>query len=382
METMQSWYGLKEAHKDFTIENDTDARLLFARHDLDEELKSMLRRSFRTETPPKLVLYGEWGVGKTHTMRHIEYVIAANDDFRATVVFVELPDIVAKSSYQVAHAAFLDALGLEKAREWVVKYQTNHSTDAREQIQEFTQSGDVAAAFDNLITRGDGSRIAWDWLRGISLSATEARLVGLPSTLAQSTSLVRVLQMFGRLSLEADEKLLVFMLDEATKLQYVSNNDAVNHWINAFKALSDPLTKEVGFVVSGSWIDPDEMALPLQDQQVFTRFGEKNYIRLHNLNEGETRVFIKALLSEWVDPGKREEISGRYSAEAEGESVTGETFPFTEGGLDVAVLYACRNAGVTTPRDIQKALDDLFNRAIDEGRHILPSSYVNSLVSG
>src|SRR5215208_5205457 len=119
METMQTWFGLKDEHKDFTIENDVDARLFFARSELDETLQSMLRRSFRTDTPPKLVLYGEWGVGKTHTMRHMEYVIASNDHFNATVVFVELPDIVSKSTYQVAHAAFLDALGLEKARELV-----------------------------------------------------------------------------------------------------------------------------------------------------------------------------------------------------------------------------------------------------------------------
>src|SRR3954471_21351146 len=157
METMQEWFGLKDEHKDFTVENDSDA--FFGRHELDERLQSLLRRSFRTETPPKLVLYGEWGVGKTHTMRHIEHVIARDDNFRGTVVFVELPDIGAKSTYQVAHAAFLDALGLEKAREWVMKFQTAHSSDAREQIQDFTQSGDIAEAFENLITRGDGSRI-------------------------------------------------------------------------------------------------------------------------------------------------------------------------------------------------------------------------------
>jgi Cdc6-like AAA superfamily ATPase len=380
METMQSWYGLKDEHTDFTIENDTDA--FFGRHELDERLKSMLRRSFRTETPPKLVLYGEWGVGKTHTMRHIEHVIAKNDDFRATVVFVELPDIAAKSTYQVAHAAFLDALGLEKAREWMMKFQTAHPSDAREQIQDFTQSGDVAEAFENLITRGDGSRIAWDWLRGIPLSGSEARLVGLPTALTQSTLLVRVLQMLGRLSLEADEKLLVFMLDEATKLGYVSNNDAVNHWINAFKTLSDPLTKEAGFIVSGSWADPDEMALALQDQQVATRFGEQNFIPLQNLDEDETRIFIKALVGEWVDPEKRDKLAAKFASEADGEAVTSETFPLTDAGLEVAVQYACRNAGVTTPRDVQKALDDLFNRAIDEGRHILSSGYVSGLVSG
>src|SRR5688500_13338408 len=147
METMQTWFGLKDEHTDFTVENDTDA--FFGRVELNERLQGMLRRSFRTETPPKFVLYGEWGVGKTHTMRHIEHVIAKNDDFRATVVFVELPDIVVKSTYQVAHAALLDALGLERAREWMMRFTTAHPADARELIQEFTQSADVAAAFES-----------------------------------------------------------------------------------------------------------------------------------------------------------------------------------------------------------------------------------------
>ena len=72
--------------------------------------------------------------------------------------------------------------------------------------------------------------------------------------------------MFGRLALEVEEKVLVFMLDEAAKLDFVSNPDAVNHWLNAFKLLADQQTKEVGFIVSGSWTDMSDMALPLQDQ--------------------------------------------------------------------------------------------------------------------
>src|SRR4051794_7945186 len=117
METMQSWFGLKDGHRDFSIENDGDARLFFARHELNDQLLALLRRSFRTGNPPKLVLYGDWGVGKTHTMRHIQYVLdTRGDDFPATVVFVELPDIGAKSTFQIAHAALLDALGIDRAR--------------------------------------------------------------------------------------------------------------------------------------------------------------------------------------------------------------------------------------------------------------------------
>jgi hypothetical protein len=40
--------------------------------------------------------------------------------------------------------------------------------------------------------------------------------------------------------------------------------------------LADDQTKEVGFIVSGSWNDPDEMALPLQEQQVRSRFTIPN----------------------------------------------------------------------------------------------------------
>ena len=269
MESMQTWFGLKEGHRDFSIENDTDARLFFARHELSRHLLAILRRSFRTGNPPKLVLYGDWGVGKTHAMRHIQYVLETQgDDFPAEVVFVELPDIAAKSTFQVAHAALLDALSIDRARNWVLQYQTIHGAKAREKIQEATQSGDIGMAFANLLGFGDAGRIAWDWLRGIQLSAGDARLVGLPPVLNQSNQLVRVLQMFGRLCGETEQKLLVLMLDEATKLGYVSNSDSVNHWINAFKLIADSQTKEIGFIVSGSWIDPDDMALPLQDQQV------------------------------------------------------------------------------------------------------------------
>jgi len=380
LETMQSWFGLKEEHKDFSIETDTDSALFFARHELDEHLQAMLRRSFRTGNPPKMVLYGDWGVGKTHTMRHMQFVIENKDEFHAIVVFVELPDITSRSTFQIAHSALLDAVGLDRAKQWVLQFQTRHPADAQHQIREFTQSGDVATAFANMLAFGEGSRIAWDWLRGLPLSAADARLAGLPPSLSQSNHYVRVLQMFGRLSQEVEGKSLVFMLDEATKLVYVTNQDAVNHWVNAFKLLADQQIKEVGFIVSGSWIDPDDMALPLQDQQVVTRFGKPNYIMLHRLDERDTSVFIRALLSEWIDSAKRNQLIDQCSKEADGQSVTAETFPFTEPGLDLVVQYACRHGGYTTPRDIQVDLDDLLNRAIDDGRHVLGSVYISHLI--
>lgn len=381
IETMMDWYGLKDGHKDFFIENDAHAELLFARSQLDEDLQARLRRSFRSGNPPKFVLYGDWGVGKTHTMRHVEYAVKTNAAYKARIVFVELPDIEAKSTFQVAHAALLDALGLQCVKNWMVQFQTKNQSKSQEIIQHHTQSEDIARAFQSLIGFGEGARICWDWLRGIQLSSADARSVGLSPVLSQSNQLVNVLRMLGRLSSDIDGNILVLMLDEGTTLQAVTNADSIAHWVKAFKILSDQLTKELGFIVSGSWRDPDDMPDALHDEQIQSRFGVDNYIQLKNFDEQEVREFVMALLDEWIDPEKRSVRLKQYAAEAEGEKCDEKTFPFTQKALEKFVTYACRNGNYSRPRDVQHDLDKMLNRAIDDQRHMLSGKYLDSVVA-
>jgi Cdc6-like AAA superfamily ATPase len=378
VETMAEWFGLKDGRTDFYVENQADARLLFARTELDTRLKALLRRSFRTANPPKLVLYGNWGTGKTHAMRHMQYEIEETPDYSANVIFVELPDITAKTDFQAAHSALLDALGIDRVKTWVTQFQALNP-NALESLQSWTQSADIAKAFSTLIGYGDASRIAWDWLRGIKLSASDARSAGLPPSLDQSHHMVQVLRVTGRLTKVIEGRMLVLMLDEATKLQNVTNGDAISHWVNAFKILSDARTKETGLVISISIPDIDEFPDPLRDQQVVTRFGREHYIALHDFQEEDVQNFLTPLLAQWIDPGKRAEIIETYQAESDGEP-TDLTFPFTEPAFDRFIEYSCRET-ITTPRDLQQLLDDFLNRAIDENRHLLSRAFVDHLIT-
>jgi hypothetical protein len=242
-----------------------------------------------------------------------------------------------------------------------------------------TQSGDIAKAFSTLPGFGEGARTAWDWLRGVSLSPGDARHEGLPPVLEQSSHMAGVLKMLGVLSRDFEDKMLVFMLDEAEKIQFVTDGDALNHWLNAFKVLADPLTKEIGLVTSAAFRDPDDMPGPLADQQVRTRFGEEHYIMLENFNEPATADFVTHLVAEWVDPERRVELEGAHAGQADGEAVS--YYPFSEPGMDGFVEYACRNGGVSTPRDVQKALDDILNYAIDDDRHIISSAYLDQVLA-
>lgn len=378
METMQSWFGLTDEHVDFSVENDRDARFLFARQRLDDTLASLLTRAFRKRTPPKLVLYGDWGVGKTHTMRHIEHVINETDDYGAQVVFVEAPDIQSKSTFQVAHAAFMDAVGLDRVAHWMTQFRVREDTESTYLIRDMTQSADIANAFETLLARGEVQRTAWDWLRGEKLAAADARGVGLPQELSQSKYFVNVLRLLGVLSERVDGKMLVLMLDEATKVEDVTNGDAINHWRNAMKELMDDDNKEVGLIASISLRDPDVFPEAFADEQVRTRLGERNLIELHTFDEEETRIFVESLLDEFVDDTRAGEFESEYSGQTDGEDIAHH--PFTDAALSLFVEFACRR-GVATPRDIQKDMDDMLNRAMDDGRRILSSDYVQDLIA-
>jgi hypothetical protein len=318
-------------------------------------------------------------VGKTHTLRHIGFVIEHTPEYNGYVVFKELPDIKKNSTFQVAHAALLDALGLDVVKTWMLQYQTKHQSASHQNIQAVTQSGDIARAFTSLIGFGDTARICWDWLRGVPLSAGDARSAGLPPSLDQSTQLVSVLRMLGRLCLDVEGKILIFMMDEAFKLTEVTDGGAIGHWLNAFRLLSQRETKEVGIIVSASHADVDDMADALKDVQVRSRFGESHYILLQTLGPDETADFLHGLLSEWIDPAKRQASVGAHNGEADGESLAESTFPFTENAFDRFIEYTCRNGGVTNPRDIQHDLDDILNRTIDSNRHLISAKYLDRL---
>ena len=381
MQTMAQWYGLKEQYADFTIDQDTHARLLFARTALHERIMRILRRSFRTSTPPKFILFGDWGVGKTHTLRHIQYVLGAEADFPARTVFVELPDIAKKSTFQVAHASLLDALGPSIVQQWVTQFQAMHAHQAPIIIQERSQSADIAKAFATLIGYGEASRIAWDWLRGLSLSPGDARSVGLPPSLTQSQHFVSVLRVLGGLCKEIDNSALILILDEATKLDNVTDDDAINHWLNSFKLIASDDLREFGLIVSASYHDPDEMPPAISDQQVQSRLGPHAFINLPRFEMPETREFLASLLDQWIDPILSAALIGQNIGDAESESV-GQYFPFTDDAFERFVEYATmRIGGFTTPRDIQKYLDDIVNRAMDDDRHIISSEYLENVVA-
>ena len=380
MSDFATWFGLKGDRDDFHVQTKRDYALFFARSNIDATIRRSIDEANRGHNPIKMVLFGDWGCGKTHTLRHIDYLLENTSVPKGFPVFIDLPDVMAKTRFNEAQSLMLDAVGFDKVREWVRQYNAKHS-NAAQLIRAFTSSADVEKALLTMLGYGDSAQIAWEWLRGKVLNANESRAVGLPPSLTQSHSLVSVLRMLGIMCREFDERRLTFLVDEADNLRNVTDHDSINHWRQCLRSLADVDNEDCGIVIAGGFNDPEDMPPMLSDEQIVTRFGKSHYVSLQTFQRDEAIEFLQCLFAEWIDDAKRTALIAAHGLESDGEQLQGDTFPFTVESLVTFSEYCCRDGGVTRPRDIQTDLHAVLNHAIDGSRHILSSVFLTSIIS-
>src|SRR3989442_1357615 len=73
--TFQEWFCLREGRRNFEIDPLHDQEFLFGEAMWQEDIDSRLKRAQLLGTPVRLVWWGQYGIGKTHRLRHTEYLI-------------------------------------------------------------------------------------------------------------------------------------------------------------------------------------------------------------------------------------------------------------------------------------------------------------------
>ena len=72
--TFQDWFCMKPERTSFLPRIPEDAGLIFC-HDqiLNNEILGSVEAAFAKKEPVKMLIYGDWGVGKTHLLYHVQY---------------------------------------------------------------------------------------------------------------------------------------------------------------------------------------------------------------------------------------------------------------------------------------------------------------------
>lgn len=250
---------------------------------------------FREETPKGLI-YGDFGLGKSHLLRHIEKTQA--DKVRC--VYVALSGFERKSTFTDVHfrvgqplAALVEELAPRMPTGWCDTSQL--STDARIVFQQLARP--------DLKLEERASLRAW--ILGTGPTPTQARKLGLSGRLVEGAGpaeFVRLWREISRLHREVQGKRLVLLMDEGASFQRVGP-DGLTSLGQGYRELFDTGNQELG-CFAGVNLPEANASHPLGRSEVTSRLSREWVLTLKPLvSIPETISFIHELWRQ-LAPGR------------------------------------------------------------------------------
>jgi len=372
--TLHDWFCLKPGRDSFKPSVVRDRELVFCHEDkIDNEIMMSIEKCFAARRPVKMVLYGDWGVGKTHTVYHIAWWFEHHHDFPAQTVLVELGDITGKSKFDVLIGPFLDRIGLNELIRLVAAYGAASGKHVLEGLKECGSANNVAEAFGKFLLASPGStpppavQTAFEFLKGEK--PKDAASIGLGAPLDQSEEFYSVLLCCGELCRKVNKRQLIFMADEAAKLDDLEGDDATRqHWVAVNRMIFDDVNNVFGFIYTLSGKGQKNIPSVISDSQIVNRLGSNNIIELPNLAPTDVETFLEKLKVSFVDQTQVDALAANGEV---GDKDYWKSYPFTAQGLQEFIDYWNRNQEDAKPRDICDKLDDVGFRAMKDSKRLI-----------
>ena len=374
-------FCLKNDRKNFTINfrlNQEDRAAYFGKTKINNEIIEGIHERYMMGNQPKKYLYGQYGVGKTHTLFNIKYQLEespearANTDYQVKCCFIDA-EFREKTSYNYLHAQMMEALTLEKIKETVQEYLANNAgPDMEEKLRNDFGDANIARAIRALGYAGEPITL-WKWLCGGSLSAAELTSYNLTRNMDTVSEMYRVLVGIMRLLVNKGTYYL-FLLDEMEGLRNIRNQDCRESFHDAFRKIADNDNDVVGFIVSIYTISEDDIPDFIYTQDIVTRLNKANIHPLEYLaHDDDVRQFLKDLFALVIDDEKRKakEEQGHISSDL-------AYYPLTDEAMDEIVNLAISAPTASLPRNFISALNEGAVHAARRGAYVIDTDDLES----
>ena len=354
-------FCLKDDRKNFTINfrlNQEDRAAYFGKTKINNEIIEGIRERYMMGNQPKKYLYGQYGVGKTHTLFNIKYQLEespearAITDYRVKCCFIDA-EFKEKTNYNYLHAQMMEALTLEKIKEIVQEYLANNAgPDMEEKLRNHFGDANIARAIRALGYAGEPITL-WKWLCGGSLSAAELTSYNLTRNMDTVSEMYRVLVGIMRLFV-AKGTYYLFLLDEMEGLKNIRNQDCRESFHDAFRKIADDDNDVLGFIVSIFTVGEDDIPDFIYTQDIVTRLNRANIHPLDYLaHDDDVRQFLKDLFALVIDDEKKK------AKEEQGQIPNGlDYYPLTDEAMDEVVNLAISAPTASLPRNFISALNE------------------------
>ena len=354
-------FCLKDDRKNFAINfrvNRKDRAAYFGKRKINKEIINGIHERYLMGSQPKKYLYGQYGVGKTHTLFNIKYQLEeapeaqAITDYQVKCCLIDA-EFKEKTNYNYLHAQMMEALTLEKIKEVIQEYlNINAGPDLEENLKNDFGDANIVRAIRTLGYTGEPITL-WKWLCGGSLSSAELTANNLTKNMDTVSEMFRVLVGIMRLFVKKGTYYL-FLFDEMEGLHNIRNQDCRESFHDAFRKLSDDDNDVVGFIVSIFTVGEGEIPAFIYTRDILTRLNMANVHALEYLaHDDDVRQFLKDLFELVVDDEKKNE------KEAQGKIPANlEFYPLTDDAMELFIHLAISAPTASLPRNFISALNE------------------------
>lgn len=377
MATLKEWFYLKANRDNFKLKAREDSHLILCHTDeIADDVIGNIERRFASNEPIKMLIYGDWGVGKTHTAYHIGWWLDTYaKDYPAKAVMVEVGDLEKKSRFDILVRPFLDELGLNFLIRLASDYQQLKGNTVAA-LREATVPDYIATTVSklNLAVPGEAPPAAvleaFHVLQGRKPSPGLAS-IGLGLQLTEGRDLFYVLYAIGEMYSKVHGHRLVFIADEAARLDEVSNDEATEaHWIAVNRDIFDDKNNVFGFIYTLTG-KTSKLPKAIWSPQIQNRIGQ-SAVELRSLKKQDVDEYVRKLIVELVDmPAVNAAVAAGV---IDPETFSPETYPFDKAGQEQFLDFFERTQQNAKPRDISDRLDQVGFIALKSGKRLIDTA--------
>lgn len=378
-ETFQQWFCLREERRNFQIDPVRDQEFLFGKREWEDQINSRLKRAELLGTPVRLLWWGQFGIGKTHRLRHTEYLVQKNG-YRYHPCYVLASDLQEKTGFERLHYELVSSLGRDEMRKFVTSYLLKLRPTPPAGLPSLKEvagnSADVEAALKSF--GGDNDNLvlpAWRFLCGLELKGNDLALAGVTKPgLDSSHDFSAVLGALAKVVYLETGNELLYLIDEFENVERITNKTAFARWQESLRSMLD--LNHISLVITvGSERFQDVPRLIIQPD-IVRRIQKDNYLPMEAFKLLDAQTFVKGLLGQWVDPEKRTALEAEANLAGSVADYDPAFYPFTAGGFEKYCEFAVVDPRTAKPSEIISRLDNIAAEAYFRDRRLITKDHL------
>ena len=373
------WFCLSVNRKNFSIDPRLDDDILFGRPEWEKQIDDRLKESQLLNTPIRLVWWGQYGIGKTHRLRHMQYLVK-NRDYRYYPCYLVAADIQEKTGFERLHYELVSALGKDTMRDFVKSYFMKASAGT---VPDFaTICNDVADVRMALETFGGPSErpvgTAWQFLCGRKLDKSDLDIVGVGRPeLERAGDYAAVIQALASIIEAETGKQLLYLIDEGENTTRITNRTAEARWNESIRALLD--LNNLSIVLTVGAEKSDNLPVLILRPDIVRRIQTDNYVQMDAFKTPDADKFIRDLLAKWIDRAKLSSLEAAENLSSTVPDYDPEVYPFTGGGFQMFCDGVTVDPRSAKPSEIIAKLNNVAAQAYFDDRRLINRDHLTSM---